>query len=332
MIQRLTALFDRRPQTAEAWLARLRRPRVGARDQAAFLEWLEQDDDHLRQYEAAKLGLAGLAPLAGAFHGDLARLRGRRPSDAGRRVLIAGGLATAAAVTAVVVWPGLKAHHVGVAPRLYASAPGRIVDVALEDGSRVTLDADSSIQVAFARDVRRVTLLRGAAYFDVAHNSDRPFQVSVADRQVIVTGTRFVTALRRDRAEVSLLEGRVVIGRHDAARSRAVEQAVALTPGHRAVFTPGAERLVLSRADVEADAAWRERRLVFHDASLAQVLDEVGRYVDTPMVLADPALGRVRVTAVLPLTGEAPLLERMQALLPISVERTADGRALVRAG
>lgn len=331
MMQRLIALFDRRPQTAEAWLARLRRPRVDARDQGAFLEWLEQDEDHLRQYETAKAALASLAPLAGAFHGDVARLRSRRSTDAGRRVLIAGGLATAAVAAAVVVWPSLQTDHIGPAPRRYASAPGQIEDFALEDGSRVTLDANSSIQVAFADNVRRVTLVQGAAYFDVVHNTARPFQVAVADRRVIVTGTRFVTALRRDRAEVSLLEGRVIISRHDVATSSAVDQAAALTPGQSAVFTSGVDRMVLARADVEDATAWRERRLVFHDVPLSQVVDEVGRYVDIPITLVDPRLGKVRVTAVLPLSGEAPLIDRMERLLPISIERTADGRALIRA-
>jgi len=84
MIQRLTSLFDRRPRTAEDWLARMRRPTVPARDQAAFLDWLEKDDN-LPAYETAKARLAGLAPLAGAFEGDLARLRGRKPVNTGRR-------------------------------------------------------------------------------------------------------------------------------------------------------------------------------------------------------------------------------------------------------
>lgn len=331
MIQRFTALFDSRPATAEAWLARMRRGRVSARDQAAFLEWLEKGDDNLRQYEAAKARLAALSPLASAFQGDLAQLRRGSGADQSRRLLIAGGLATAAAATGMVVWNGGFSRHSDLPSRLYGSGARQIVDLALEDGSRVTLDAGSAIEVAMADDVRRVTLVQGAAYFDVTHDAGRPFQVAVADRRVIVTGTRFVTTLRRDKAQVSLLEGRVVISRDDAAQPRAIERGTPLSPGQNAVFQPGAARLTVTRADVEAATAWRERRLVFRDAPLSVVLEEAGRYVDTPIVLADPTLARTRVTAVLPLTGEAALLARMEALLPISVERTSDGRALVRA-
>ncbi|WP_370651904.1 FecR domain-containing protein [Brevundimonas sp.] len=330
MIQRLTSLFDRRPRTAEEWLARMRRPTVHARDQAAFLDWLEQDDN-LQAYENAKARLAGLAPLAGAFEGDLARLRARKPATVGRRILI-GGLATSAvaAIVALMILPGQGRQIADERVVLYASAPGEITDLALEDGSRVTLDADTQIQVRFEQDARRVVLLRGAAYFDVAHNPARPFQVAVADRNVIVTGTRFVTTLRQNRAEVSLLEGRVAIGRHDVGKRRALDRAVMLAPGQKAVFAPGLDRVQLSRPDVESATAWRERRLIFHDAPLSDVIAEAARYADKPMVIVDPALAKMKVTVVLPLTGQVGLIDRMDDLLPISIERTSDGRALIR--
>ena len=330
MLHRLTALFAERPQTAEAWLARMGRPDVRAADRKAFQAWLEADPGHLRQYEQAKAFQAELSSLRGDFALDLARLRRReaRPADTSRRFLLAGGLA-AAGLAAVIALPPLLAP----APeaRLYESAPGQILDVSLEDGSRATLDAGSAISVAIADDVRRVTLQRGGAYFEVAHEADHPFQVSVADRQVIVTGTRFVTALTADTAEISVLEGRVVVGRRDAARPRALDGALPVAPGERAVFRVGEAEIRKVRADVEAATAWRRRRLVFQDAPLSQVIAAAVRYSDRPLVAADPALDGVRVTVVLPLDGEGPLVERMAALLPIETAQAPDGRILVRA-
>src|SRR5690606_21955335 len=164
MLDRLTALFRPSPKSAEAWLARLGGSGANARDQAGFLAWLEADPDHLRQYERAKARQAALEPLRGAFAADLARLRRRRSSPVPRRTALAGGLAVAGVAAAVCLAPGLKQGSGG---RLYESGPARIVDVALDDGTRVTLDADSAIRVALADDARRVTLERGSAYFDV---------------------------------------------------------------------------------------------------------------------------------------------------------------------
>ncbi|MBA4794895.1 MAG: FecR domain-containing protein [Phenylobacterium sp.] len=330
MLQRLSALLADRPQTAEAWLARMGRPDVRAADRTAFQAWLESDPDHLRQYEDAKAFQAELASLRGEFALDLARLRRRepRPARASRRLILAGGLA-AAGLAAVVALPPMLAP----APeaRLYESAPGQILDVTLEDGTRVTLDAGSAVSAAIGGDVRRVRLERGGAYFDVAHDADHPFQVSVADRQVIVTGTRFVTALTGDAAEISVLQGRVAVGRRDAAEPRALDGALPVAPGERAVFRAGEPVIRKAQADVETATAWRRRRLVFQDAPLSQVIVAAARYSDHPLVPADPALDQVRVTVVLPLEGEGALADRMAALLPIETARAPDGRILVRA-
>lgn len=326
MLDRLTLLFAKRPSTAEGWLARMGRPGGGAREQAAFLAWLEADPDHLRQYAHAKAEQAALEDLRGVFAMDLARLRrSERRVSTPRRFVLAGGLAVAAvAAAAIVLIPSSEA-------RLYESAPGQILDVDLDDGSRVTLDAGSAIRVALADDVRRVTLERGAAYFDVAHDADHPFQVGVGDRRVIVTGTRFVTALTDDGAQVSLLEGRVVVGTRDAAEEGALRGALALAPGERAVFRPGQSEIQKASANLEMATAWRQRRLVFQDASLSDVVAAAARYSEAPLVVADPDLARIKVTAVLPLEGDGTLVDRIAALLPVQTQRTADGRVLVRA-
>lgn len=327
MIQSLAALFDRRPRTAEGWLARMGRPRVGTRDQANFLAWLEEDHDHLRQYETAKADHAALSVLRGAFDADLAQLKAGKVRTEPRRWLVAGGLALAAVAGVALLAPRLASDG----PRVvtYDSAPGRITDVVLSDGSRVTLDAGSTIQVAMTDDARRVTLTRGAAFFDVAHEADHPFQVALADRRVIVTGTRFEAALREGGGEVSLLDGRVVLGLRDVGARRALDGATRLNPGDRAVFKTG-EADVLERVDVEMATAWRKRRLVFHDAPLSEVLIAASRYSDRPLIAADDRLAQVRVTAVLPLEGEGGLVERMDALLPIAMEPTAGGAVRVR--
>lgn len=328
MIDRLTALFARRPATAEDWLARLGRPGVSTREQDRFTAWLEADPDNLDRYESAKARSAALEPLRGVFEADLARIRWRRRDPAlSRRLLLSGGLVGAAAVGGVLMWPSLSAP----AGRLYESAPGRISDVVLDDGSHVTLDAGSAIRVSLDDKVRRVTLERGAAYFEVAHDAAHPFQVGLMDRKVIVTGTRFTTTLKNEAAEVALLEGRVVISTRDAADGRALADGVAMAPGDQAVFQPGRPVVRHVRDDLDVATAWRKRRLIFRDAPLSEVIAAASRYSDRPLTIVDSRLGALRVTAILPLDGDQSLVDRIDALLPVTVERTADGRALVRA-
>ena len=329
MLQRLNILLAARPRTAEAWLARMARPDAGAHDQAALTAWLSADPDHLRQYEQSKADQAALEPLRGVFADDLAMLRRSPRPSMTRRAWLAPGLAAAAvAITAAIVLPSMLKDQ----GRLYEAASGRITDIALEDGSRMTLDAGSAVRVALRDDARRATLERGAAYFEVAHNAARPFQVAVGDRRVIVTGTKFVTALTEDGAEVSLLQGRVAVGSRDATAKDALADALILSPGERADFTPGKPSIRRTTADVDTATAWRKRRLVFQDAPLSVVLAAVARYSDHPLLLADPALGRMRVTMVLPLEGEDAIEDRLTALLPIRMTPGPDGaRRIVRA-
>jgi len=331
MLNRLMALFDRRPNTAEDWLVRMSRPRVGAHDRAAFQAWLEQDDANLDQYASAKATMAGLEPLRGALEEELARLDRRLTRAAPRPGFrLAAGSALAAAIVAVfIAWPLLRPATPDWS--LHQTGAGQIRDLTLEDGSTVTLDAASAIRVAVTGKVRRVELVRGAAYFNVAHNAARPFQVAVGDRRVIVTGTRFAASLREERAEVSVLQGSVAVGERDAGSARALDGALRLTPGDVATFQPGQAGAHKARADVDAATAWRDRRLVFRDAPLSDIVATAARYADRPLVIADPILARTRVTAVLPLEGADDLVSRMDRLLPITVQEGADGRAVIRA-
>lgn len=322
MIDRLTALIAFRPKSAEDWLARMGRPRVSVRDQDRFMAWLQDDPKNLDRYQAAKARSASLEPLRGAFQTDLAKIRWRpRRAAVPRQVVISGGLTVAAVIAAVMVLPLLPPP----AGRLYESAPGRITDVVLPDGSRVTLDADSAIRARMAGDVRRVTLERGSAYFEVVHDAAHPFQVGVLDRKVTVTGTRFVTALSGEGAEVSLLEGQVVISRRDAPATMALAGGTVMAPGDRARFRAAAPVVRRAGADLETATAWRKRRLVFRDAPLSEVISAASRYSDRPLTIAEPGLGALRVTAILPLEGEDTLVSRIDALLPITVDETAEG-------
>jgi transmembrane sensor len=94
---------------------------------------------------------------------------------------------------------------------IYASARGEVKVVTLPDGSRVTLDAASSVETRFTEASRPIRLLNGRAFFDVSSNPRRPFSVAAGDREVLALGTRFDVRLRPGELTVTLVEGRVKI-------------------------------------------------------------------------------------------------------------------------
>ncbi len=326
MLDRLPRLFDPTPRTAEAWLVRMGRPEVSARDLKAFEAWLDADPARLHDYQALKATRREARALKASLTAELAAIpaRPRRTSPSRSRGLLIGGPILAAlcvAIVGVALWPRFAADPMAGATT-YAAATGEIRDVVLADGSHVTLDTGTTIRVAMADDARHVVLDRGQAYFEVRHDTARPFEVGVGDRQVVVTGTRFITTLAGDAASVALLQGSVSLVSGSG-------QTLKMKPGDGVAYRVKQASQSWSHIDPVETAPWRDRRLVFRDAPVTEVVAQLSRY--TPVrLIADPALGKVRITAVFPLEGQDSLVERIDRLLPVAVSASGPDTVTVR--
>lgn len=163
------------------------------------------------------------------------------------------------------------------APRgmMTVSAPsGSMAEAVLPDGTRVMLSHDSRLSYSssdFNGKDRHVTFC-GEGWFDVAHDSSSPFQISVGDLTVCVLGTRFnVTARYGARTfEVALLEGRVEL------TTAAEGHGVILRPGQKAVYDRASGQISLDRhADLVATQAWKQHEMKFTHADLSTVTDRL---------------------------------------------------------
>jgi transmembrane sensor len=332
MLDRFAAFFERKPRSAEDWVVTLGRPNVSRATQAAFGCWLSADPANLADYEAAKGLLRETQSLRAELLGELNLIppaptaRKRRASAGWAPVALVGGLV--AAVMAVAITPTLVTRFQDplADATTYTTAVGEIRDVTLADGSVVTLDTATTLRAKVDGRVRRLALDKGAAYFAVAHDKTHPFQVALADRQVVVTGTHFATSLRDGRARVELLEGSI-----EVRQPRVSTEPVRLVPGDQVSYQAGGAVRRDARIDPATAVAWRQRRLVFQDAALSEVLAELGRYTDAKIRLADPALGRQRVTAMLPLDGRDTVISRAAKVLPVTLSRTAPGEVTASA-
>lgn len=331
MIDRFAAVFERQPRTAEDWVVRLGRPDAPRSTLAAFERWLAADPRNLVDYQDAKGLLRETRDLRSELLGELNMIPAaptmRRRQQAGwTPVALAGGLV--AAVLAVALAPTLvhRFQDPLAGAATYTTAVGEIRDVTLADGSVVTLDTASTLRAKVDGKVRRLSLDKGAAYFAVAHDKVHPFQVALADRQVTVTGTHFATSLRDGRARVELLEGSV-----EVSQPRASTEPVRLVPGDQVSYQTGGAVRREARIDPATAVAWRQHRLVFQDAALSDVLAELGRYTNAKIRLADPTLGRQRVTAMLPLDGRGTVIDRAAKVLPVTLKGATSGEVVATA-
>lgn len=302
-------------QAAADWFAKLQGD-AALDDWTAFQAWLEADPEHAAAYEAVEavwLELEDLPandPQASPLAPNVAPLR-PRPGSAPRRGLLIGlGVAAAAAIVVFVVTPQLT----GPSYTDYATKRGETREIALADGSRLTLGGATTLRVRLGRQQRDVTLVDGEASFDVAHLENRPFVVAVGAREVRVLGTEFNILSHAGRLAVSVRRGLVAV-------SGGQEGTVKLARGQQLVQRPGASAQM---RDVPPDTAfaWKSGKLVYDRTPLADVAADLNRYVATP-IRVDPSAASVTVSGVLLVDDETAMVRRLELFAPIVVETTA---------
>jgi transmembrane sensor len=199
--------------------------------------------------------------------------------------------------------------------QVYRTGVGERATVTLADGSQATLNTATVLAVDYRRERRGVRLMAGEAWFDVAKNPNRPFVVSAADHQVVAIGTSFNVRLDPGRLRVAVSEGRVRLS--DASDA----PLAAISAGQSADLK--ASGLILGPGG-PTTGDWREGRLHFNAAPLAEAVIEMNRYRKTPIVLADSGVERLRISGVFD-TGEASsFLEALPLSQPVRVVRLED--------
>lgn len=321
------------------WFARLNDRSANARTVRAFQHWLSSDPEHARvceeiassndALEALWLDLKSTRDRSTAWpsiDGAAARRVRATPMPIARQAHpfvarpallgIAAGLMVVLSVTAALSVSAPTA----AAPIAYSSQIGQVRTLLFADGSSVQLDAASRIEVAYSNRERRVALVSGRAYFDVAHERERPFVVATDLGSVRVLGTAFVVEAAPSGVRTTIIRGRVrgepelnwsaaLIARFNGAHNDPQIAGLDIADAH---IAGAGEELSFTRSDASADAvtltrrsranpndrlAWRDGVLVFEGATLADACAEVARHTGYTFAFADRRLEEARITA-----------------------------------
>lgn len=308
---------ERISSEAADWVTRHAAPSRSAADQAEFEQWLEADPRHLQAYERVSQAWSDI--------GDLTHLR---PLQAPRRglvrpAIIGGVIAACAALAAIfVIAPNLLPE---AAPQ-YATRVAQIEPIHLEDGSVVTLGAQSSIDADFSDASRRqVTLRSGQAFFEIAHNTERPFFVLAGDVSVRVVGTQFDVRRGPEQTIISVREGIVQVSAEGQTMRtlRAGDQAIIEHSTTLFVTRPVATRV--SSVEPQNVAAWRDGRLSYNDAPLSELVADVNRYYSPGVELASPQAGDVRITTSFRTNEIEGFLDDLSRAFPVEATRRPNG-------
>jgi transmembrane sensor len=183
----------------------------------------------------------------------------------------------------------------------------------------VRLNTDTALRVSLRRDVRRVTLLRGEAFFEAAHDAARPFIVTADHAEVRAIGTKFDVRRDPQAVRVTLLEGRVQVASETAPHPAILTPNQQLTVTRRGVSAPRA-------ADPAEAAGWTTGRLTFHGVPLADAVAEANRYTRRRIVLdVGPEVARRPVSGVFDAGDTAALAAAVSQLFDLQPRAGPDG-------
>lgn len=189
------------------------------------------------------------------------------------------------------------------------------------------------MRVEFSPAVRRVTILRGEAHFEVAHDTARPFVVVAGEVSVRAVGTAFSVRLAPRDVNVLVTDGRVAVDRATVDPVAAPAQPLAFVSKGARVAVDAADLIPSAPAPVVVEVsapelaerlAWRVPRLEFNDTPLREAVELFNRHGNVHLSLASPALGELRVSGFVRADNAPALLQLLRADYGVEAQRLGD--------
>jgi transmembrane sensor len=281
----------------------------------ALLAWIALDPRHRGAYVRA-LAIVAQAQRAGV-NLPVSRTNSVVRFIARRRILLTGSIAAglaAVVITAGIVWRNAP-------PDIYSTSIGEARIVSLADGSQLTLNTDSRVEVAYDETLRSIKLVRGEAQFDVAKNKTRPFTVAAGTLRIEAVGTSFtVKTVPNSPTEVLVREGVV---RVDGTRNGSLT----VKSGFRVLVRAdgNVSRMALSQQEITRRLAWRRGFIYFDNQSLAFVAREFARYSNNHIIVDDTGIAGVTVSGLYRSNDPAGFAKAAAASLGLKVALREDG-------
>jgi len=267
-----------------------------------------------------------------------------------KRPLVATGLIAILIMVSVI---GVSRVYF-TAGQSFSTETAEIRDIRLADGSVVTLGARSQIEVIFNKDERHVKLKNGEAFFIVVKDMNRPFFVQSNGIEIKVVGTRFNVHKGPNGLRIAVEEGVVKVSgkprkilentpeaqptypagiENDTAPDLISSENVPKDFASKAVLTAG-EQITSSQEGLLGEvrinetaslpSAWRDGRLVYVDASFAELVADISRYYDGEIRLASMEVGKIRISGVFWTSKINDLIETLPQYLPVNVQYQGD--------
>lgn len=312
---------ERSADEASEWLTVLMSGEATEEDRQCWQQWRRIHPDNERAWQHIENFTQRLKGLNPAAAYAVLSPASRAPAIARRKAMRALLWLGAAGATGVLA-SRTQTWRQSVAD--YRTGTGERRTVSLDDGTRITLNTASAIDVRFDAQRRWVRLVAGEVMIATGHSQpgSPPFVVDTAEGRIRALGTRFSVRQDNGRTRVAVLESAVEITPSATGIPRL------LRAGERTTFGTGDIGPVL--AVDEQTSAWSLGQIIADDMRLGDFIDELGRY-RLGIVRCDPAVAGLRLSGVFPVGDTDRILAMLPSVLPVQVRLRTRYWAMVEA-
>ncbi|CAM4024313.1 Protein FecR [Pseudomonas reidholzensis] len=298
---------EQRQALSEAadWLARRQASDDEPQSYRQWQAWRQHSAVNAWAWQRVELLQAQLGGVDGQMAGRVLTRAGGARVD--RRQLL--GLLLLGVGGSALAWSGYRQAPVWLADQRTASGERRRLE--LPDGSQLTLNSDSAVNLGFDASQRGLVLLAGEIMIETAADP-RPFFVTTGQARLQALGTRFVVRQHLGITQLSVLEHAVAVQPQLAGQAVRIEAGQGMRCNSREVLEQ--HKLALGEGE------WANGRLVIDGWPLERVLAELGRYRPGYLGCA-PQVAGLRVSGSFPLDDPEQALVALARALPIEVRR-----------
>ncbi len=292
-------------RTAANWLSRLHSGEASYHDQQACMRWRQADPEHERAWlraEALQKSLGLIPPKIGMKTLDREERYARRKALKMLALLIVAG-PIAYGSYKKLPWQQYAAD--------YQTAIGEQKYLTLADGTKLSLNTATSVEVDFTKEQRVLNLYRGEILVETGKDIlQRPLLIKTGQGLLQPIGTRFIVRQLDDVIRLSVLQGQVEVQPLQGDSQR-------VPAGKQAEFTR--DNVIDIRSSLQGQAdAWRQGVLYANDMPLSAFVKELSRYRNGVM-RCEPAVANLRISGVFQIDNTDYILAALPDTLPVEV-------------
>lgn len=309
-------------KTAARWFIRMQDAAIDSPERTQFEHWLMQSEKHQAEYASIADAWNGIDSIEELKKMAAAKQANQFLNQTKRNKKIKNALASLS-VCFIFVLAGLFGHEQyqqwQTKPTMQMaseSKPAQILTQKLEDGSEITLNASSKIQITYYRNQRHIALLQGEAIFNVTKDPDRPFIVETDTAKIKVLGTRFAVNKLSKLVRVSVDHGSVQVDSKSPVSSIILHNGqvaeIASTQAVKLTNTPAADYFKFATGTV-----------VFNQADIFEIADVLSRY--SQKKISAEGTSKEKISAVLNVKDTYTFINTLPKIANVHVQKTENG-------